>query len=473
MYEDTKNSIDWKGIFLKVIIAFLIVIIAVKGYTTLKGNNDKKINTTTETVAETKDSSTFATNIEKLRNAGEKYFTDNKDNLPKTEGTSSMVTLNELIKKGDITRLTDDEGKTCDGESSYVTASIEGTKTKIKANLVCGSASSYSLVYMGENDSETKKEEVVKTNNSTTNYTYKTETKKTNTTNKTTSCGNSCTPSVTVNTKVENKVSINKDTTNKTEETNKKPVVNNTTNNKVDKYYTVSFDSNGGDRHYSSQDVKAYNTAYNPGNTYKSGFTFNGWYLNGVKYDFSTPVTRNITLVANYTKNYNNDYEYDYDYDYDYSTPKTTTTTVYTMGWDFANVDSVTVKHTLQLPSSLYGAEMVRIKKITYSQAINTPSLANTYKNKHASTFFYASNGWESDTRTKNSLATISGAKFNYDNSYKYTEDALTEGFDVTWTSTRISKYCSVPFTVKNGNEYVNNVCNYGIVYKVTWEYIK
>lgn len=36
MYEETRNSIDWKGLFLKVIIAFLIVFIAVKGYTMLK-----------------------------------------------------------------------------------------------------------------------------------------------------------------------------------------------------------------------------------------------------------------------------------------------------------------------------------------------------------------------------------------------------------------------------------------------------
>ena len=50
--------------------------------------------------------------------------------------------------------LSDEDGKTCDGESSYVTASLEGEKTKIKANLVCGNASSYSLVYMSENDSE-------------------------------------------------------------------------------------------------------------------------------------------------------------------------------------------------------------------------------------------------------------------------------------------------------------------------------
>ena len=38
MYEETKSGIDWKGLFLKVIIAFLIVLIAIKGYSILKSN---------------------------------------------------------------------------------------------------------------------------------------------------------------------------------------------------------------------------------------------------------------------------------------------------------------------------------------------------------------------------------------------------------------------------------------------------
>ena len=141
------------------------------------------------------------------------------------------------------------------------------------------------------------------------------------------------------------------------------------------------------------------------------------------------------------------------------------------MGWDAYDVNSVTINHTLQLPSTLSNVVAVRIKKIEYVKPINTPTLVNTYNSKHASTFFYASNGWESDNGKKSSLATISGATFRFDNSYKYVEDALMDGFDVSWTSRNISKSCSDPFTVRNGNDYVENICNYGIVYKVTWEY--
>ena len=57
MYEETRNSIDWKGLFLKVIIAFLIVFIAVliEGYVNYqpKVNERKKINKEAKTYTNT------------------------------------------------------------------------------------------------------------------------------------------------------------------------------------------------------------------------------------------------------------------------------------------------------------------------------------------------------------------------------------------------------------------------------------
>ena len=50
MYENTNNSIDWKGIFLKVVIAFLIILIAVTGYKTLKCYKKTNKNTTSQVV---------------------------------------------------------------------------------------------------------------------------------------------------------------------------------------------------------------------------------------------------------------------------------------------------------------------------------------------------------------------------------------------------------------------------------------
>lgn len=61
---------------------------------------------------------------------------------------------------------------------------------------------------------------------------------------------------------------------------------------------TVDFDANGGTS-VDSQKVKPGDTVAEP-YTQRDGCTFGGWYLNGVKYDFDAPVTRDITLKANW-----------------------------------------------------------------------------------------------------------------------------------------------------------------------------
>jgi len=64
--------------------------------------------------------------------------------------------------------------------------------------------------------------------------------------------------------------------------------------------YTVIFDSAGGSA-VASQTVRSGNTAYQPTNPTRTNYTFNYWKLNGVQYNFNTPVTGNITLVADWT----------------------------------------------------------------------------------------------------------------------------------------------------------------------------
>lgn len=66
--------------------------------------------------------------------------------------------------------------------------------------------------------------------------------------------------------------------------------------------YTVSFDSAGGSE-VGSQQVAENECATDPGSPTRDGYTFAGWLLNGEAYDFATPVTGNITLVASWTEN--------------------------------------------------------------------------------------------------------------------------------------------------------------------------
>lgn len=70
----------------------------------------------------------------------------------------------------------------------------------------------------------------------------------------------------------------------------------------VKNMYTVSFDSNGGSG-VQSQQVAYEDAASQPDNPTLEGHTFQGWTLDGDPYDFTTPVTSNITLKALWTKN--------------------------------------------------------------------------------------------------------------------------------------------------------------------------
>ncbi len=61
--------------------------------------------------------------------------------------------------------------------------------------------------------------------------------------------------------------------------------------------YTVTFNSNGGSS-VASQQVAKGSYASKPTNPSKTGHTFVEWQLNGQKFDFTTPITSNITLMA-------------------------------------------------------------------------------------------------------------------------------------------------------------------------------
>ncbi len=63
--------------------------------------------------------------------------------------------------------------------------------------------------------------------------------------------------------------------------------------------YTVTFDSNGGSA-VAAQKVEFGKTATKPDDPTRKKIAFLGWQLNGADYDFNTPVTSDITLVANW-----------------------------------------------------------------------------------------------------------------------------------------------------------------------------
>jgi uncharacterized repeat protein (TIGR02543 family) len=70
------------------------------------------------------------------------------------------------------------------------------------------------------------------------------------------------------------------------------------------RYYTVTFDANGHGTAPKPQIVEEGRTATKPSDPAADGYTFGGWYTDSKcteAYDFSTPVTADITLYAKWT----------------------------------------------------------------------------------------------------------------------------------------------------------------------------
>ena len=65
--------------------------------------------------------------------------------------------------------------------------------------------------------------------------------------------------------------------------------------------YTITFDSDGGSS-VESQTVEYNGVVTKPSNPTKAGYTFKEWQLNGKTYNFTTKVTKDITLKATWTK---------------------------------------------------------------------------------------------------------------------------------------------------------------------------
>lgn len=67
-------------------------------------------------------------------------------------------------------------------------------------------------------------------------------------------------------------------------------------------YYTVTFFTDGGTT-FANQVLESGQLVVKPEDPVKEGFTFNGWQINGVNYDFNQPVTSDITISAVWVEN--------------------------------------------------------------------------------------------------------------------------------------------------------------------------
>ncbi len=495
MYEDKKMEFDWKGFLLKLAFVIIVIVLVIK---LLPLNNKKEINLTK--------SEEFKSNMNKLKDAGNDYFTIDK--LPSSVEETVQVSLNDLIKVGAIRTLRDTEGESCDENSSYIKAKKNENDYSLELYLVCGEEEETSFVYLNCTNlgSETTTTTTKVSNNNTT--------KKSNY-----SSGESNSSSSNANYNKNNVSYVTSKVINST-----------TTSNKV----TVIFNSNGGSS-ISAQSVIKGRTAIRPNNPIKNGYTFIGWYNNENIYSFNETVNNNIILVAKWqannntttkttnrtttyyytptsSKNTTNRVRYTVSFNSNggsyisaksvysgntisapsnpyksnsvfigwywnnepfnfnsriygniilvakYRETRTTTKDVYSSAWS-TKVSYIKVAHTLAIPSDLKVYENVRIKSVNFIRTLSSQADLYNYEKFHSSTFEYKP--VNADYTSGNAL---NFANISYANIYKTSSSIYNR--QLAWEG-NVSSQCQVSFNYLN----VTNACLYGILYRVNWEY--
>ncbi len=254
---------------------------------------------------------TYITNINLMKDAGFEYFQGS--NLPEKIGSSYEMTLGEMIDSKLIMDFVDEKGKSCNLSDSY----IKATKTldneyAMKVYLSCDSKTDYIVTSIANNVVCTNCNELAENISNPNNDANNEENYNQNYDKNDNYTGSSTTDKNSVNNYYYNYYYNNNNSTNNSNNT--------TTNNNCSTpdcycngkcesniYYSVNFDSKGGS-YVARQLVKANDTADYRIST-RSGYEFLGWYLDGVKYDFNTPVTKRITLEAHWAPLNNTKYE--------------------------------------------------------------------------------------------------------------------------------------------------------------------
>ena len=95
---------------------------------------------------------------------------------------------------------------------------------------------------------------------------------------------------------------LNNEVFNFTEKVKKEITLNARWKKSTEKYFNVEFNTSGGNV-IQTQTIKENEKALRPTNPIKNGYTFKGWYIDNIEYDFNIAVTKNIKLEAKWVKN--------------------------------------------------------------------------------------------------------------------------------------------------------------------------
>lgn len=149
MYNERRDSFDWKTIILQFLFVVLFIFVLVWLFP-LKSDLKNAINdidTGSETDLSIFYDQIFNDNVIKMKDAAKSYYTTAR--LPQNVGNTSKLTLKEMLDKKIILPFVDSKGNQCDLTASYVEVTKYEDEFVMKVNLKCTDQENYLLVYMG------------------------------------------------------------------------------------------------------------------------------------------------------------------------------------------------------------------------------------------------------------------------------------------------------------------------------------
>ena len=225
-----------------------------------------------------------------------------------------------------------------------------------------------------------------------------------------------------------------------------------TSSNRYEDEYTVKFDSNGGTT-IRTQYVEYGDYVDMPNDPTRSGYYFEGWYLDGELYDFNDRVYEDLVLEAEWTKNYN----------YNSNYCKKRTETHYSISYVTASSGVKSYDWTIKLDD--IDAKSVRVTNIEYLSSTNDYNEAYKYSYNKQISMLNSNREYEMLIPSSTGLKNYSLKKVNF---YKYLETPYYEhGYWNIDASIRIVDFMATNpyYSSKLGEEI------YFVPFKFTIEY--
>lgn len=130
MYQESKKRIDWVKLFLRVVIAGLMIALTIKLISMAISHQETK-----------KMESNMTENLKLIDAKAQEYFND--ENKPKESGKTEKVFLANLIKEEKMDVIKDEDGNACNMDKSFISITKLDTEYQLKSYLECEKSSDY------------------------------------------------------------------------------------------------------------------------------------------------------------------------------------------------------------------------------------------------------------------------------------------------------------------------------------------